>query len=54
MGYVGAALAAALLGWLTGMMTLKRSSRWCPTHGTTLSCEFCAGSAPSVERRRRV
>src|SRR4051812_26324051 len=36
------AIVAAVIGWLTGMLTLKRSSRWCTEHGTVLRCDMCS------------
>jgi hypothetical protein len=34
-------VAVALLGWLAGMMTFKRSLRWCAVCGRRLSCAAC-------------
>ena len=31
----------ALLGWITGMWTFKRSLNWCPADGATLICPEC-------------
>ncbi|MFB9234087.1 hypothetical protein ACFFWC_00825 [Plantactinospora siamensis] len=36
-----ATLASALLGWIAGMWTFKRSQRWCPTCGNALACPSC-------------
>ena len=36
------ALAALLLGWLAGLWTFRRTLRWCPRCGKTLSCSRCA------------
>jgi hypothetical protein len=37
-----AAPAAAIIGWIAGMYTLRRSQRWCPRCGDTLRCPMCA------------
>jgi hypothetical protein len=34
-------LCMAAIGWLAGMLTFKRSTRWCPVHGVTLMCAHC-------------
>lgn len=38
---IPALIAVAALGWLGGMLTLKRSQRWCPRCGTALQCPDC-------------
>jgi hypothetical protein len=35
------ALAASTLGFLAGLLTFKRSLRWCPKHGHLMTCEDC-------------
>jgi hypothetical protein len=48
---VPALVGVALLGWLSGMVTLTRSSRWCKTCGRTLMCPSCAPAAnPTASR----
>lgn len=45
--YVAAVVAAggaAVLGWVAGMCTFKRSRRWCPSCGRTLICAACRNS----------
>lgn len=39
---VPALIGVALLGWLAGMVTLKRSQAWCAACGRRLSCAACA------------
>lgn len=34
-------VGVALLGWLSGLWTFKRSQRWCPACGRTLKCPDC-------------
>jgi hypothetical protein len=34
-------VAALLVGFLAGMLTLKRSTRWCPMCGMALRCPDC-------------
>jgi hypothetical protein len=38
---VGAMLGALIVGWLSGMVTFKRSQSWCPACGSRLSCADC-------------
>jgi hypothetical protein len=33
---------ALVLGWLAGMLTHKRTERWCPVCGSHLRCLTCA------------
>lgn len=40
---------AGLLGFGAGLLTFKRTSRWCPDCGKTLSCGQC-GSEEGVAR----
>ncbi len=44
--------ASVLVGFLAGLLTFKRSSRWCPLCGTTLSCASCPGRPTPSEARR--
>jgi hypothetical protein len=53
MGYLVAALPALLLGFVAGLATLKRSSRWCPACGAVLRCTECAGRPTPFEAARR-
>jgi hypothetical protein len=39
---LGTGLVTLAIGWVLGMWTRKRSSRWCPVDGATLSCPRCA------------
>ena len=43
------AAISALLGFAAGLLTFKRSSRWCPDCGKSLSCPAC-GSQEGVSR----
>jgi len=54
MGYVIAALSALLLGFVAGLATLKRSSRWCPACGAVLRCTECADRPTPFEAARRL
>jgi hypothetical protein len=38
-------VAVAGLGWLAGMLTFRRSHRWCPRCGQTLRCTACRHTA---------
>jgi hypothetical protein len=40
--YTIVATGLVLLGFVAGMVTFKRSLRWCPVCGATLSCRACA------------
>jgi len=42
---VGGFVVVAALGWLAGMLTFRRSLRWCPRCGETLRCGSCRRSA---------
>ena len=33
--------AAVLIGFLAGVFTVKRSERWCASHGITKTCALC-------------
>ncbi len=54
MGYLVAILAALLLGFVAGLVTLKRSSHWCPACGAVVRCTECAGQPTRFEAARRV
>ncbi len=45
------ALGALAIGFLAGMVTFKRSLRWCPIDGSTLRCPACSGHPTPVEAR---
>jgi hypothetical protein len=46
---IGLAVVASLVvGFLAGLLTFKRSERWCPQHGTTKVCLLCERSGLSV------
>lgn len=50
---IGAAIIVALVGgFLTGMVTLRRSDGWCPQCGEPVRCVKCAGQ-PSLREARR-
>ena len=51
MGYaqIAVVVAAPIVGFLAGLLTFKRSLRWCRYCGRTLSCSAC-GSRDSVGR----
>ena len=38
---IAAALLAGPLGFLAGLLTRKRSTRWCQHCGVTLTCAVC-------------
>jgi hypothetical protein len=55
---IGIGLVVLPIGWVLGMWTKKRSSRWCPVDGTKLTCPHCAtravhshGSQANLRRR---
>jgi hypothetical protein len=52
--YIGMAVAALLLGFVAGLLTFKRSNRWCPTCGHPLICKANCGGRPDVSRPRDV
>jgi len=54
MGYLVTVLPAALLGFIAGLATLKRSSRWCPVCGEALRCTHCVGQPTPVEAMKRL
>lgn len=39
--FVAAVVFALVVGWLVGMLTLRRSSHWCRACGATLGCVEC-------------
>jgi hypothetical protein len=41
---VPALLGVAVLGWVAGMWTFKRSLCWCRSCGLTLRCPQCAAT----------
>lgn len=51
---VPALIGIAFLGWAAGMLTFKRSRRWCTTCGETLTCPHCARRASGVTLKRGV
>jgi hypothetical protein len=46
---LGVVPAALLLGYLAGLLTFKRSNRWCPACGANLRCPTC--ESPATVRR---
>jgi hypothetical protein len=45
-----AAVLAALLGFMAGLATFKRSNRWCPVCGGTLTCLACGRDRSATSR----
>jgi len=43
-------LGVAVLGWIAGMWTFRRSEKWCPVHGTKLTCAHCPHQPVPVGR----
>jgi hypothetical protein len=43
---------AAILGFAAGLVTIKRSERWCPACGETLRCVHCPGRPTPTQTRR--
>jgi hypothetical protein len=39
--YAAGLVGLAMLGWLAGMLTFRRSLGWCPRDGATLTCPAC-------------
>ncbi len=54
MGYAIAVLPALLMGFVAGLVTLRRSSRWCPACGAVLRCTECAAQPTRFEAARRL
>jgi hypothetical protein len=54
MAYAFAVVAALLVGFLAGLMTFKRSARWCPVCGSTLRCTQCVGHPTHFEAASRI
>jgi hypothetical protein len=48
------AVPALVLGFLAGLLAVKRSSQWCPGCGETLRCVRCAGQPTRAQAARRV
>jgi hypothetical protein len=48
-----AVTASSIIGFLAGLLTFKRSERWCPQHGTTKVCLLCERSMPPAVSRER-
>jgi hypothetical protein len=44
-------IMAVLLGFVAGLVALKRSSRWCPACGDLLRCAHCPGRPSPAEAR---
>lgn len=42
MMYAAGLVSMAVLGWLAGMLTFKRSLRWCSACGAGLKCPQCS------------
>jgi hypothetical protein len=47
---IGAVVVSLVTGWVVGMVTFKRSARWCPTCGAILGCNNCGDRIASRER----
>ncbi len=41
--FIGAVLAALVLGFMAGLLSFKVKTRWCKTHGIVKSCPYCVG-----------
>jgi hypothetical protein len=39
--WLASILLTAVLGFLAGYLTFRRSLAWCPEHGTVKACELC-------------
>jgi hypothetical protein len=49
MGLLAATIITAIaVGFLAGLLTFKRSLRWCRHCGQTLSCADCSGRPTTV------
>lgn len=48
------AVVALTLGFIAGLVALKRSSQWCPGCGDPLRCTRCAGQPTPHETRSRL
>lgn len=44
-----AVVVALAVGFLAGLVTFKRSLRWCPGCGAVLRCPECAGRPSQAE-----
>lgn len=44
----GGVIGFTALGWVAGMVTFRRSRRWCPECGGTLRCINCPAPRPRV------
>lgn len=44
-------VVAVMVGFIAGLATLKRSSRWCPGCGQVLRCGQCPGRPAAHESR---
>ena len=47
-----AVVAALVVGFLAGLLTFKRSLRWCPQCGETLRCPYCPRQPPTLHSIR--
>ena len=54
MSYLVVVLPALVLGFVAGLVTLKRSARWCPACGQALRCTHCAGQPTPSEAAKRI
>lgn len=54
LGYLAVTLPALALGFGGGMVSLKRSSRWCPGCGEPLRCIRCVGQPTPREALSRL
>ncbi|GAA1799287.1 hypothetical protein GCM10009835_16970 [Planosporangium flavigriseum] len=53
MGYVvTTAVIALIVGFVVGLTTFKRSSRWCPACGSILRCVSCPNRPAPFEIRK--
>jgi NADH pyrophosphatase NudC (nudix superfamily) len=49
--YIGMAVAALVVGFAAGLLTFKRSNRWCPACGHPLICKANCGGRLDVSRQ---
>lgn len=52
--YVMTAVAAGLPCYLAGVLTFKRTLRWCPLCASLTRCLVCPGHPTPEEARKRV
>lgn len=53
-GELLAAMAGLAIGFVAGLLVLKRSALWCPGCGRVLRCTGCPGQPTPREARTRL